>query len=182
MDFYLGTILMVGFNFAPLGWALCNGQLLSIAQNSALFSLLGTYYGGDGISTFALPNLQGRVPISMGQGAGLSSYQIGESGGAETIPLNVNNLPMHTHGVAVPCSTSNASVTSPAAGVPAIVNEGSGRPPAIYPGYAGAATTGQTMAPFLTAPTGNSLPLPILQPFLAVNFIIALQGTYPSRS
>src|SRR5271170_1941307 len=97
MNQYLGQILMVGFNFAPLGWALCNGQILSIAQNTALFSLLGTIYGGDGVSTFALPNLQSRVPIHQGQGTGLSPYVIGSAGGTENVTLLSTQMPSHNH-------------------------------------------------------------------------------------
>src|ERR1700722_19289318 len=97
MNPFIGQILMFGFNFAPIGWALCNGQMLSIAQNTALFSLLGTYYGGDGVSTFALPNLQGRVPIHQGSGIGLSPYTIGQSAGSENITLLANQMPTHNH-------------------------------------------------------------------------------------
>src|ERR1700722_13608325 len=97
MNPFIGQILMVGFNFAPQGWALCNGQIMPISQNTALFSLLGTYYGGDGVTTFALPNLQSRGPIHQGQGAGLSPYTIGQSGGSEQQALLLANLPAHTH-------------------------------------------------------------------------------------
>ena len=96
-DPFLGEIRLFGGNFAPQGWALCNGQLLSISQNTALFSILGTTYGGDGIQTFALPNLQGRVPIHWGQGAGLSAYNLGQSGGSENVTLLVNQIPAHSH-------------------------------------------------------------------------------------
>jgi microcystin-dependent protein len=96
-DPFVGTIGIFGFNFAPRGWAQCNGQLLSIAQYSALFSLIGTYYGGDGRTTFALPDLRGRVPVNYGQGPGLSSYQIGQRGGAEQVSITIPNLPAHSH-------------------------------------------------------------------------------------
>src|SRR5580704_15922794 len=98
---FLGMIITVGFNFAPRGWALCNGQLMPISQNTALFSLLGTTYGGNGTTTFALPNLQSRVPVHFGQGPGLSPYVIGQSGGAETVALTINQLPAHTHAIAL---------------------------------------------------------------------------------
>src|ERR1700729_490214 len=108
MNPFVGQILMVAFNFAPQGWALCNGQLLPIAQNQALFSLLGTYYGGDGRTTFALPNLQGRVPVHQGSG----SYFMGASGGVETVTLGVNNLPSHNH--PANCSSTAGSTANPA--------------------------------------------------------------------
>src|SRR5208283_2769592 len=97
MDAFLGSLLLVPYNFAPQGWAFCNGQLLSIAQNAALFSLIGTTYGGDGISTFALPDLRGRVPNSAGQGPGLANYNLGDTGGAENTTLQVSNMPAHNH-------------------------------------------------------------------------------------
>src|SRR5881296_618990 len=97
MDPFVGEIRVVGFNFAPTGWAQCNGQLLPISQNTALFSLLGTFYGGDGKSTFALPNLEGSVPIQSGQGPGLSDYVVGQSGGSETVSLIVSETPLHSH-------------------------------------------------------------------------------------
>src|ERR1700679_467918 len=103
MNNYIGQILLVAFNFAPQGWALCNGQTLSIAQNTALFSLIGTTYGGDGVSNFMLPNLQSRVPVHQGQGQGLSPYVMGQVGGVEQTPLLVANLPSHTH----PANCSN---------------------------------------------------------------------------
>ena len=182
MDVYIGTILMVGFNFAPQGWALCNGQLLSIAQNTALFSLLGTNYGGDGVRTFALPDLQGRVPIHMGNGNGLSPYVIGQNGGSENVTLLANQMPAHAHAVAMQCSTANATENSPANAYPAIVNNGEGRSPAPYPAYAKAATSGQTLAPVNSALAGGSLPHANIQPYLTVNFIIALQGLFPPHS
>ncbi len=182
MDVYLGTILMVGFNFAPQGWALCNGQLLSIAQNSALFALLGTTYGGDGVQTFALPDLRGRVPIHMGNGNGLSPYVIGQNGGVENVTLLANQMPQHLHTVATPCATADATANSPANAYPAIVNSGTGRPPTPYPAYASAATAGQAMAPVNSGLAGGNLPHANIQPFLTVNFIIALQGLFPSRS
>src|ERR1700733_2299443 len=111
MEPFLGEIRMVGWNFAANGWALCNGQLMSISQNTALFSLLGTYYGGDGVSTFALPNLQGRVPLHQGNGLGLSPYTIGQSAGSENIPLLANQMPTHNHLMGV--STSSGSVANP---------------------------------------------------------------------
>ena len=182
MDVYIGTILMVGFNFAPVGWALCNGQLLSITQNNALFTLLGTTYGGDGQRTFGLPDLQGRVPIHMGNDNGLSPYVIGQHGGVEGVTLLTTQMPQHLHTVATPCSTANGSANSPANAYPAIVNSGVGHPPPAYPAFAPAATAGQTMAPVNSGLAGGNLPHANIQPYLTVNFIIALQGLFPSRS
>lgn len=182
-EVYLGTIWMVGFNFAPVGWALCNGQLLPIQQYAALFSLLGTYFGGDGQRTFGLPDLQGRVPIHMGNGAGLSPYQLGQNGGAENITLLSTQLPQHLHTVATPCSTADATVNSPANAYPAITAiPASGKTATPVPTYASAATAGQTMAQFNTGNAGGNLPHANIQPYMTVNFIIATQGLFPSRS
>jgi microcystin-dependent protein len=167
MNPFVGQILMVGFNFAPIGWALCNGQLLPIAQNTALFSLLGTYYGGDGIRNFALPNLQGRVPIHQGSVAGGSNYVIGASGGVEHVTLQVNNLPAHTH--PANCSSKQSSSASPVNHFWAEAHS-----------Y-GAASDSQ-MAPTAVGSTGGGQPITVVQPYLCVNFIIALEGVYPSRS
>lgn len=177
MEQYLGQILMVGFNFAPTGWALCNGQLLSIAQNTALFSLLGTQFGGDGISTFALPNLQGRVAIHQGQSPGTSTYVMGEVSGVENTTLLVGNLPAHNH----PANANGAAGPnpSPVGNFWAEAN-GGGKSPVVTPSYA-AASTGQ-MASTAIGLTGGNQPFSVVQPFLCVNFIIALVGIYPSRS
>lgn len=177
MDPFLGTILMVGFNFAPVGWALCNGQLLPISQNTALFSLLGTYYGGDGVTTFALPNLQGRVPIHQGNGAGLSPYVLGQLGGTQSSTLTVANLPAHNH--PANCNNTPGSSIDPTGNLWAEANPG-GRDPVATPSYA-SSPTGQ-LAGNAIGLTGGSQPVSILQPYLCVNFIIALQGIYPSRN
>src|SRR4051812_113885 len=109
---FLGEIRMVGFNFAPRGWALCNGQILSIAQNTALFSILGTTYGGNGQTTFALPDLRGRVPVSAGQGPGLSSYDLGQVTGSENVTLTVQQLPAHSHNIAADATAGNVGSPS----------------------------------------------------------------------
>src|SRR5271170_1285296 len=114
MQPFLGQILMTGFNFAPQGWALCNGQLLSIAQNTALFTLLGTTYGGDGQTTFGLPNLQSRVPLHFGQGSGLSPYALGATGGVEGVTLQTTQIPSHTHSFTPQATTASGGATSPA--------------------------------------------------------------------
>jgi microcystin-dependent protein len=202
-DPYLGEIRMVGFNFAPNGWALCQGQLLAISQNSALFSLLGTYYGGNGVSTFQLPNLQGRTPVGVGQGVGLSTINIGEIGGTENTTLTIANMPQHTHAatvtgggtvtgdIAIPASTSTAAQTE--SGVPGTTTvlgpvSVSGRSGMLY----STSTPDTTLKPFsvslqATAPavqnalTGNNTPVALRNPYVGVNFCIALEGVFPSR-
>jgi microcystin-dependent protein len=170
---FVGEIRMFGGNFAPRGYAFCNGQLLSIAQNTALFSLLGTTYGGDGISNFALPNLQGRVPIHFGNGAGLSPYYLGQQGGTEAVTLNPNQMPIHSHPVNAVGNGGNQA--SPVGNLPAIESTGTSL------NYSNAATTGQMNASTIGT-AGGSLPFSVVQPYLTINFIIALQGVYPSRN
>lgn len=168
---FLGEVKLIAFNFAPQGWALCNGQLLPINQNQALFSLLGTMYGGDGRTTFALPDLQGRAPLNQGQGPGLSNYVVGESGGSETVMLTQAEMPQHTH--AGQTVNGRAQTNNPANALPA-------RPSgvALY----GAPQNLSAMAPGVLAVAGGGLPHTNMQPYLTLNFIIALQGIYPPRS
>ena len=170
MEPFIGEIRLFGFNFAPVGWALCDGTLLPISQNTALFSLLGTTYGGDGRTTFALPDLRGRVPISMGTGVGLSPYDIGEQGGAENVTLTVSAVPAHNHNVQA--SDAPASESKPGGGVLARTNTST---------YT-AGTDGTTLSATAISSSGGSQPHTNLQPFLAVNFCIALQGIFPSRN
>jgi microcystin-dependent protein len=165
---FLGEIRMVGFNFAPRGWATCDGQLLSIAQNTALFSLLGTQYGGDGQTTFALPDLRGRAAIHMGQGPGLSAVNIGERAGAETVTLTANQMPSHSH-----AATSNQGA--------ATASRPGGAVPAAGGAYA-ASSDGSTMNAAHIANAGGSQPVGIKPPYLGLNFVIALEGIYPSRN
>lgn len=172
MDPFVGEIRIVGFNFAPTGWAFCNGQLLPISQNTALFSLLGTFYGGDGKSTFALPGLNGLAPIHQGQGPGLSQRFIGEIGGSEFVTLLQTEIPAHGHPVRAEAGTANQ--TSPANNVWSSL---SGRTPP--PLYANAADT--SMSPFATSIAGGSLPHNNMAPYLVLNFIIAMQGVFPPR-
>lgn len=171
MNPFIGEIIMFGGNFAPLGWAFCNGQLLPIAQNSALFSILGTIYGGDGVTTFALPDLRGRVSIHPGHGPGLSAYHLGEKGGTETVTLTVNQIPSHNHMV-----MANAGVgTSPDPAGNFLANTG-----AFDNEYsAGPATI--TMNGSMLSHSGGSQSHTNVQPFLCVNYIIALEGIFPSR-
>jgi microcystin-dependent protein len=175
---FLGQISIVSFSFPPKGWALCNGQLLQIAQNTALFSLLGTTYGGNGVQTFALPNLQSQVPIHFGQGAGLSPYALGETGGAATVTLNTNFIPAHTHTFNVTTANANAAAIGntllPA--VPTVANA------AFYAVPGAPALQAQSLASGSVGNAGGSQPHNNLMPTLTVNFIIALQGIFPSRS
>ena len=168
-DPFLGEIRMFAGSFAPQGWAMCNGQLLPISQNAALFSLLGTYFGGDGVSTFALPDLRGRVPVHQGQGNGLSPYTIGQISGRESVTLLESQMPVHSHQVA--CDAQNAGGTSPGG---ALLGS------TIAPYSTGAPNA--TMMPSMIGPAGGNQPVPILDPSLCVTFIIALSGLYPSRS
>jgi microcystin-dependent protein len=167
---FLGEILIVGFNFAPPGYAFCDGQLLPINQNTALFSLLGTTYGGDGVQTFALPNLQSRIPLHFGQGSGLTPYNEGDTAGAEAVTLTPAQLPTHTH--PLQGTTNLASSRDPGGNVLAVTQH------TIYDNSAATPMAAGTVG---ANPTSN-FPHDNLQPYLAVNFIIALQGIFPSRS
>lgn len=177
----IAEIKMFGGNFAPRFYAFCNGQLLSIAQNTALFSILGTTYGGNGTTNFALPNLQGRVPMHWGNGPGLTPRQLGETAGNETTTLQATNMPQHTHPfsttAAQGCSNAQGGFDTPGSHVPAI--SAGAEDYAAGPGTA-------TMAPFTVAGTtgiaGNSAPFNNMQPYQCVSFIIALQGIFPSRN
>lgn len=171
-DPFIGEIKLVPYNFAPRNWAFCQGQILSIAQNTALFSLLGTTYGGNGQTTFALPNLQGRVPISEGQGPGLSSYDQGQTGGEDRITLTINQLPAHNHGIRV--SSSAATSVDPLATYPAVATGSVGN---AY----GSSESG-TMHPNELQSVGGNQPHSNMQPYLVLNYIIALQGVFPPRN
>jgi microcystin-dependent protein len=167
MDPFLGEIRMFGGNFAPQGWATCDGQILPIAQNTALFSLLGTTYGGNGQTTFALPDLRGRLPVHIGGG-----LTIGQAGGSETVILTTTNLPAHTH----TANAASAATTLSPAGQYWAADPGANVAP-----YA-AAPDGSVMSGTAIGAQGGSQPHANMQPFLAVTFIIALEGIYPSRS
>jgi microcystin-dependent protein len=172
---FVGEIRAVGFNFAPFGWAFCNGQILPISQNTALFSLLGTQFGGDGKSNFALPNLQGNAPMGQGNGAGLTSRVIGETGGEPTVTLLTTQLPSHSH-VAQNAAASVAGTPGPTT---IFGGGGRGKEPAYAP--ASAANTAH-MSSKAVGPAGSSHAHNNLPPYLTLNFVIALQGVYPSRS
>lgn len=173
-DQFVAEIRIVPFNFAPTGWALCNGQLLPISQNTALFSLLGTTYGGDGKSTFALPDLQGSAPMHPGQGQGLSQRFLGEASGSEFVTLLTSEIPLHAHPVMA--STAAADIGEAANNVWGVAQNERGD----ADGYNTA--TNVTMAFTAFSPTGGNLPHNNLMPYLTLNFIIALQGIFPPRS
>lgn len=166
---FIGEIRMVGFNFAPRGWAFCNGQTLSIVQNQALFSILGTTYGGNGQTTFALPNLQSRIPVHMGQAAGLSSYVEGQVGGQESHTLLTTEMPAHSHPVSA--NSSGVSQASPVGGFWGNSQQSN---------YALAADS--TMAATAVALNSGGQPHENRQPYLAIAFVIALVGIFPTRS
>ncbi len=168
---FVGEIRMFGFNFAPQGWAQCNGQLLPISQNTALFSLLGTTYGGDGRITFALPDMRSRVPVCQGQGPGLSSYAEGQAGGAQTVTLAAGQMPGHTH--PVKASSSAAASDQP---------EGRALARSASHIYAAKPDASTVMNADMLGAAGGSQPHENIQPYLAVNFCIALNGIFPSRS
>jgi len=190
MEPFLSMIMLWPCNFAPVGWAFCAGQLLPIAQNSALFSLLGTTYGGNGTSTFALPDLRGRVPVGAGQGPGLSNYTLGEVSGTENVTLLINQMPAHAHTVSLTLSisASNAQATNNTPGA------NNSLAAAYDLGNANSIAAYNTSAPNTplniggnslngnTGIAGGSQPHSNMQPFLSINYCIALQGIYPSRS
>jgi microcystin-dependent protein len=171
-DPFVAEIRIFGFNFAPKGWAFCNGQLLPISQNTALFSLLGTTYGGDGKSTFALPDLQGEAPMHPGQGPGLSLHDLGESGGSESVTLLTSETPVHNH---------SFRGTNQLGDTPTPNNATLARPGTVLTYQTGAANL-VTMDPTSLGIMGSGLPHNNMQPYLTLNFCIALQGVFPSRS
>jgi microcystin-dependent protein len=173
---YLGGIFMFAGNFAPRGYALCQGQLLPISQNTALFSILGTTYGGDGVTTFALPDLRGRGPIGAGNGPGLSPVVLGERAGSQNATILTSNLPAHTH--TLNGSTSAGTQPLPTGNALASVQDSQGGQSTAY--INAAANTPMVATSIGT--TGGNLPLSIQNPYLGLNFIIATQGIFPSRN
>jgi len=174
-DPFVAEIRIFPFNFAPTGWAFCNGQLMPISQNTALFSLLGTTYGGDGKSTFALPNMVNNAPMHPGQGPGLSLYDLGQEGGVESITLLQSEMPIHAHAVGRASIAAGDAIT-PASAVWA--QSGAGRGGAAL--YATPATGKVNLNSLLV--TGGGLPHNNMQPYLTLSFCIALQGVFPPRS
>lgn len=166
---FLGQLLLVGFNFRAQGYAYCDGSVVAISQNNALFALIGTTYGGDGQQTFNLPDLRGRTTIHAGTGLGLSSYVLGQMGGVETVTLTSNQMPNHTHASA--CSSAAQATNDPTGGVPAVAadNRYGVQSPAV------------AMGPMIST-AGGSQPHENRQPYLALNWLIALEGVFPSRN
>jgi microcystin-dependent protein len=177
---FIGEILLFGGNFAIIDYAFCNGQVLSISQNSTLFTLIGTTYGGDGQQTFALPNLQSRLPIHHGQGSGLSNYVIGQQGGVESVTLTTSNMPAHNH-VFNATSTAANSLNISSTELPG--NTAGGQNVVFYASNTGSpAPTFSTLAPQAIGSTGGSQPHNNIMPVLAMTYLIALYGVYPSQS
>ncbi|HET7865961.1 MAG TPA: tail fiber protein [Burkholderiaceae bacterium] len=200
---FLGEIRMVGFNFAPRGWLFCQGQLLPISQNTALFSLLGTTFGGDGISTFALPDYRSRQAVGIGTGPGLTTIIQGEKAGTETVTMGISQMPEHTHTavpapytaslsgpISIPAATTGTTQSAPVNTAVLGACTASGRPAGLY----NTGTPDTQLAPFTATvsgqvtpgattigATGSSQPLPIRNPYLGTNFIIATEGIFPSR-
>lgn len=170
-DPYLGEIRMFGGNFAPVGWAMCQGQLLPISENDALYSLLGTTYGGDGVSTFGVPDLRGRAPLHQGTRPGQQTYVLGQLDGAENVTLGPNHLPSHTHSVTGTTETGNS---------PNVNNMVYGQSTQIKVYTQG--TASRYFAPVTVSTVGGGQPHDNMQPYLVVNFIIALAGIYPSQN
>ena len=181
MEPFMGMIATFGFNFAPYQWALCNGQTLAISQNAALFSLLGTYYGGNGVSTFQLPNLQGRMAIGQGTGLGLSTRVMGETGGTENVSVLLSNMPLHTHAFNVTKSNSTTGVPGPTLYLSQGQATGQGPSEKISTLYT-TVVPNTTLAPNTIGTSGSGLPLAIMPPFLTINYSIALYGIFPSRN
>ena len=175
---YLGQITMFAGNFAPIDWALCNGQLLPIDQYTALYAVLGTTYGGDGVTTFALPDLQCRLPVSQGTGQGLSTYVLGQRAGSENVTLLTAQMPQHTHSF----NATTATATATAVGgtlLPGVPTTGAN--PSLYTLATTVSPTFNTMAAGSCGPAGQSLPHPNQMPSLCISFIIALQGVFPTQ-
>jgi microcystin-dependent protein len=171
MDPFVAEIRIFPFNFAPKGWAFCNGQILPLSQNTALFSLLGTTYGGDGKSNFALPNMQGRAPMHPAQGPGLSLHDLGETGGSETVTLLQSEIPVHTHAMSV---SSQLGTENAPGGQKFAMGDGINL---FAPAAALAPMAGSALAP-----AGGAQPHNNMQPYLTLNFNIALQGVFPPRT
>jgi microcystin-dependent protein len=175
---YLGQISMFAGNFAPKNWAMCNGQILSIQQNTALFAVLGTYYGGNGVTTFALPNLQSRLSVHMGQGPGLSNYVIGQIGGDTQVTVLSQSMPSHTHLL----TATTATATAPQISSSVLPAHPTGPEPYFYVNQTSPPTTLIAIAPGAIGPAGGNLPHNNMMPSLCITFIIALQGIFPSRN
>jgi microcystin-dependent protein len=172
-DPFVAEIRIFPFNFAPKGWAFCDGQLLPISQNTALFSLLGTTYGGDGKSNFALPNMQGDAPMHRGQGPGLSLHDLGETGGEDTVTLLQSEMPSHSHALVAAANTALVKLPDPTVSLARSKNAN------VYSDQPGNLVNLNLNT---VAPAGGSLPHNNMQPYLTLNYCLALQGVFPARS
>jgi microcystin-dependent protein len=184
MEAFMGMIMPVAFNYAPQGWLVCDGSTLSISQFSALYALLGTTYGGDGVTSFKLPDLRGRTVLGSGSGPGLSTYENGTAGGVESITLNIMQMPQHTHIAMANVSNAQASLTSPTAGSSiAAPGTGGGRAPFVATnGFAAAAPNVALNGGTVTnMPMGGSSPHENRQPYMALTYIICINGLWPAR-
>ena len=179
MDPFVAEIRILPFNFPPKGWAFCDGQLMPISQNTALFSLLGTTYGGDGKSTFALPNMQGNAPMHPGQGPGLSLHDLGEVGGSPTVTLLQTEMPVHSHAIGVASSPFLSGQVSTPSNQTVLAKAGGSTTNAYTSGQT---QTNQTLNGSTLTPAGGSQPHNNMQPYITLNFCIALQGVFPPRS
>jgi microcystin-dependent protein len=176
---YVGQILAVGFSFAPVNWAPCDGRLLSIGEYTTLYTVIGTTYGGDGVTTFALPDLRGRVPVDVGQRSGLSNYVLGQAGGSEQVSLSPQTMPQHTHPLFANSAAGTAAM--PLSSL-VLATEGGAGAVSIPVYNADAPADLQALAPSSILPAGGSAPHENRQPFLAINYIIALEGIFPSQN
>lgn len=189
MEVFIGTIQLFGFSFAPANWATCQGQMMPIAQYNAMFALLGTTYGGNGVNTFGLPDLQGRMPIGMGNGAGLSPRSLGEISGSESTTLLTNNMPMHSHTATTTVGVQVAGTPTGPTSAPTATNSFLGASQAGGPASANIWSTALTDPVAMSGvggsvaiePAGGSMPFGQMNPFLVMNFCIALQGIFPPR-
>jgi microcystin-dependent protein len=173
---FLGQVMLTPYNFAPSGWAMCNGQLMSINQNTALFALLGTNFGGDGIQTFGLPNLQSRVPLNFSQGSGLTSYNVGDNGGVEVVTLTVGQIPAHTHIPQAFSVTGNAPTPSGTAWAKSSGGDN------LYTTTAPSGSSAVGLSGNAIASSGGNQPHDNFQPYLVLNYCIALFGIFPSQN
>lgn len=179
---FIGEIIMFGGNFAPRGWALCDGQLLPISSNTALFSILGTTYGGDGRTTFALPDLRGRVAVHCGNGPGLTPKRLGDKGGTETNTLNVGQLPSHNHSLVASSADGDVFKATGNALAKKAFDVVAGQASQKIEIYTSSGNMTEVMKSGSISNTGNNMAINNIQPFQCVNYIIALQGVFPSRS
>lgn len=182
MDFYLGMVMPWAINFLPVGWLLCDGSTLQISQYQALYSLLGTYYGGNGTTTFNLPDLRGRIIVGGGAGPGLTPHNPGEMGGAEGVSINTTNMPTHTHALMGNTNAALPSATTPAStSVLSIGKDALGKTIKVY---GDVSTTQPTLTPMNVqsiGTAGGGIPISVMQPYQTINYYICVEGLYPSR-